>query len=158
MRQRVALARAFVTESALHLRQARACSRRHQSRHLSHQLGCAPAHRHPAHAANQCTHFRNHPPDREGATMTIDPKAVLDHIDADELVKVTLDLANIDSPTGCEGPVAEYVHVWLGGEGFDARKIGLFPDRPNIIATLPGTSHGRSLCFNSHMDTTIHKD
>ena len=45
--------------------------------------------------------------------MTIDPKAVLDHIDADELVKVTLDLANLDSPTGSEGPVADYVHDWL---------------------------------------------
>lgn len=90
--------------------------------------------------------------------MKIDAKAILDRIDVDELVKVTLDLANIDSPTGCEGPVADYVHEWLCRQGFDARKVGLYPDRPNVIATLPGTSHGRSLCFNSHMDTTIHKD
>jgi acetylornithine deacetylase/succinyl-diaminopimelate desuccinylase-like protein len=90
--------------------------------------------------------------------MTIDPKTVLARIDADELVKVTLDLANLDSPTGCEGPVADYVHDWLQREGFDTRKVALFPDRPNVLATLPGTSHGRSLCFNSHMDTTIHKD
>jgi acetylornithine deacetylase/succinyl-diaminopimelate desuccinylase-like protein len=34
----------------------------------------------------------------------------------------------------------------------------LYPDRPNVVAILPGTSHGRSLCFNSHMDTTVHKD
>jgi acetylornithine deacetylase/succinyl-diaminopimelate desuccinylase-like protein len=90
--------------------------------------------------------------------MTIDPKAVLDHIDADELVKVTLDLANLDSPTGSEGPVADYVHDWLVRQGFDARKVGLYPNRPNVLATLPGTGGGRSLCFNSHMDTTIHKD
>ena len=90
--------------------------------------------------------------------MTIDPKAVLDHIDADELVKVTLDLANLDSPTGSEGPVADYVHDWLVREGFDARKVGLYPNRPNVMATLPGSGGGRSLCFNSHMDTTIHKD
>ena len=90
--------------------------------------------------------------------MTIDPKVALSRIDADELVKVTLDLANIDSPTGCEGPVADYVHDWLRREGFDARRIALYPDRPNIVATLPGTGGGRSLCFNSHMDTTIHKD
>ena len=73
-------------------------------------------------------------------------------------MKVTLDLANIDSPTGSEGPVADYVHDWLTQQGFDARKVGLYPDRPNIIATYPGTGEGRSLCFNSHMDTTIHKD
>ena len=88
----------------------------------------------------------------------IDAKTVLTHIDTDELVKVTLDLANIDSPTGSEGPVADYVHDWLVRQGFDTRKVGLYPNRPNVIATLPGTGGGRSLCFNSHMDTTIHKD
>ena len=41
----------------------------------------------------------------------------------------------------------------LRREGFDARKVGLYPDRPNVVAILPGSSHGRSLCFNSHMDT-----
>jgi acetylornithine deacetylase/succinyl-diaminopimelate desuccinylase-like protein len=90
--------------------------------------------------------------------MTIDVKQVMAKIDADELVKVTLDLANIDSPTGSEGPVADYVHDWLCRQGFDARKVGLYPDRPNVIAVLPASENGRSLCFNSHMDTTIHKD
>ena len=83
---------------------------------------------------------------------------VLDRIDVDELVKVALDLGNIDSPTGSEGPVGEYVYDWLTRAGFAAKKVALFPDRPNVIATLPGSSHGRSLVFNSHMDTTIHKD
>jgi acetylornithine deacetylase/succinyl-diaminopimelate desuccinylase-like protein len=92
--------------------------------------------------------------------MKIDDRAtkVLDRIDVDELVKVALDLANIDSPTGSEGPVGEYVHDWLTRQGFAARKVALVPDRPNVIGTLPGTSHGRSLVFNSHMDTTIHRD
>ena len=90
--------------------------------------------------------------------MDIDPQTVFAKIDTDELVKVALDLANIDSPTGNEGPVADYVHDWLCREGFDARKIALYPERPNIIATIPGSADGRSLCFNSHMDTTIHKD
>jgi acetylornithine deacetylase/succinyl-diaminopimelate desuccinylase-like protein len=92
--------------------------------------------------------------------MTIDATAqkVMDRIDADELVKVALDLGNIDSPTGSEGPVADYVHDWLTRQGFAARKVGLLPDRPNVIGLLPGTGRGRSLVFNSHMDTTIHKD
>ena len=42
--------------------------------------------------------------------MSVDPKEVVEKIDADELIKVTLDLANIDSPTGSEGPVADYVY------------------------------------------------
>jgi acetylornithine deacetylase/succinyl-diaminopimelate desuccinylase-like protein len=92
--------------------------------------------------------------------MTLDARAekVFDRIDVDELVKVTLDLGNIDSPTGSEGPVAEYVYDWLIRQGFQARKIALVPDRPNVLGTLPGTGQGRSLVFNSHMDTTIHKD
>jgi len=92
--------------------------------------------------------------------MKLDDRAqnVLDHIDVDELVKVALDLGNIDSPTGSEGPVAEYVYDWLRGQGIATRKVALIPDRPNVIGTIPGASHGRSLVFNSHMDTTIHKD
>jgi acetylornithine deacetylase/succinyl-diaminopimelate desuccinylase-like protein len=83
---------------------------------------------------------------------------VLDHIDADELVKVALDLGNIDSPTGSEGPVGDYVHDWLSRQGIAARKVALMPDRPNVVGTLPGSGRGKSLVFNSHMDTTIHKD
>ncbi|MEE9143951.1 MAG: M20/M25/M40 family metallo-hydrolase, partial [Candidatus Binatia bacterium] len=92
--------------------------------------------------------------------MNMDSRAheVLDKIDVDELVKLALDLGNIDSPTGSEGPVGEYVYDWLNRQGFAAKKVALFPDRPNVIATLPGRGNGRSLVFNSHMDTTIHKD
>ena len=90
--------------------------------------------------------------------MKVDPKKVMERINVDDLVKIALDLGNIDSPTGSEGPVADYVYDWLRREGFEARKVGLYPDRPNVVAILPGTSHGRSLCFNSHMDTTVHKD
>jgi acetylornithine deacetylase/succinyl-diaminopimelate desuccinylase-like protein len=92
--------------------------------------------------------------------MKLDSAAqrVFDHIDVDELVKVALDLGNIDSPTGSEGPVADYVYDWLIRQGIAARKVALVPDRPNVVGVVPGTSHGRSLVFNSHMDTTIHKD
>lgn len=83
---------------------------------------------------------------------------VLDHIDTDELVRIALDLGNIDSPTGGEGPVADYVHEWLTAQGIAARKVALIPERPNVVGVLPGTGGGRSLVFNSHMDTTIHKD
>jgi acetylornithine deacetylase/succinyl-diaminopimelate desuccinylase-like protein len=92
--------------------------------------------------------------------MKLDDRAqkLLDHIDVDELVKVALDLGNIDSPTGSEGPVAEYVYDWLRRQGIAARKVALLHDRPNVIGTIPGVSRGKSLVFNSHMDTTIHKD
>ena len=90
--------------------------------------------------------------------MDIDPENVFARIDIDELVKVALDLGNIDSPTGREGAVADYVQSWLCREGFDARKVGLYPNRPNVLATLPGSGGGPSLCFNSHMDTAVHQE
>src|SRR5215216_1156784 len=89
-------------------------------------------------AASQQNKFMSH--DR---SMNVDPQEVLARIDVDELVKVALDLGNIDSPTGREGPVADYVHDWLRRAGFDSRKVALYPDRPNVIATLPGAGEGR---------------
>jgi acetylornithine deacetylase/succinyl-diaminopimelate desuccinylase-like protein len=91
-------------------------------------------------------------------TLDRDAQRVLDHLDVDELVKVALDLGNIDSPTGSEGPVGEYVFDWLSRQGIKAQKVAHVPDPPNVIGTLPGSGRGKSLVFNSHMDTTIHKD
>jgi hypothetical protein len=50
--------------------------------------------------------------------MTLDRHAqrVLDHLDVDELVKVALDLGNIDSPTGSEGPVGEIATLVTGAQ------------------------------------------
>ena len=36
-----------------------------------------------------------------------------------DFTKVALDLGNIDSPTGEEGPVADYVYDWLRRQGFE---------------------------------------
>src|SRR5687767_16041687 len=84
--------------------------------------------------------------------MKVDARAqkVFDKIDVDELVKVALDLGNIDSPTGSEGPVGEYVYDWMTRQGFPAKKVALMPDRPNVVGTLAGTGNGKSLVFNSH--------
>ena len=75
------------------------------------------------------------------------------NIPEDELIQLALDLCNIDSPPGKEGPVGEFVLGWLTRNGIRARKIGMFPDRFNVLGTIPGTGDGYSLIFNSHMDT-----
>jgi acetylornithine deacetylase/succinyl-diaminopimelate desuccinylase-like protein len=79
-------------------------------------------------------------------------------IDENELVQLALDLGNIDSPTGEEGPAGEFVYDWLVETGFDTKKIGMFDDRFNVLGTLAGTSDGNSLIFNSHYDTGKHGD
>jgi len=83
---------------------------------------------------------------------------VLAQIREDEVVALALDLGNIDSPSMAEGEVAQYVYDWLGRTGFSPRKVALVPDRPNIVATIPGTGSGKSLIFNGHLDTTIAKE
>lgn len=74
-------------------------------------------------------------------------------IDRDELIGLVLDICNIDSPVGYEGPVAERLYAWLSDEGFAPRRIGLLPNRYNLLACLPGSGGGESLLFNGHMDT-----
>lgn len=74
-------------------------------------------------------------------------------IDRDELVQLTLDLCNIESPAGQEAEVGAFIFDWMRREGFEPRKIGMFPDRFNVLGTLAGRGDGYSLIFNSHMDT-----
>jgi acetylornithine deacetylase/succinyl-diaminopimelate desuccinylase-like protein len=74
-------------------------------------------------------------------------------VDRDELISLVLDICNIDSPVGHEGAVAQRLYAWLTDEGFAPRRIGLFPDRYNLLGCLPGTGSGESLLFNGHMDT-----
>src|SRR3954453_16004266 len=77
-----------------------------------------------------------------------------DHIiHTDELVQLTLDLCNIESPAGREAEVGRFVFEWMLREGFAPKKIGMFPDRFNVLGTLPGLGDGYSLIFNSHLDT-----
>jgi len=79
---------------------------------------------------------------------------VVSRIDRDELVRLTLDICNIDSPVGHERAVAERLEDWFATEGFPVRRIGLLADRYNLLARLPGTGRGRPcLMFNGHMDT-----
>ena len=83
---------------------------------------------------------------------------VYDHIDEDELVQLALALGNLDSPTGEEGAASDYVYDWCEAEGFEPRRLALFPDRANVVARVPGAGGGQSLMFNSHLDTTIAKE
>jgi acetylornithine deacetylase/succinyl-diaminopimelate desuccinylase-like protein len=93
--------------------------------------------------------------------MAIDTRAadaVLERIREDELVELALHLANVESPPGEEGPAGDAIHDWLAGEGFDPMRVGMFEDRFNVFAELPGEGRGKPLAFNSHMDTWMRRD
>lgn len=77
---------------------------------------------------------------------------VLAAIDREELISLALDLANIDSPSGQEKPVSDFILQWLAGNGIRGRQLGLVPDRPNVVGRIPGSGGGLELIFNAHMD------
>ena len=86
---------------------------------------------------------------------------VVARIDRQALIDFTLEICNIDSPVGFERNVLVRIEDWLVSEGFEVRKLGLLPDRYNLLARLPGEKGGRPrLMFNGHLDTyaPAHKD
>lgn len=78
---------------------------------------------------------------------------ILERIDTDEVADLALELARRHGPPGEEIEVAEFVEDWMRRAGLGPRRVGVVPERPNVVACLPGTGGGRSLLFNSHMDS-----
>lgn len=87
--------------------------------------------------------------------VAFDPENVLRTIRREELVQLALDLGNLNSPPGREGPVADYVEEWLRKNHFETRRLALIEERPNVVGVVKGTGEGCSLILNSHMDTSV---
>jgi acetylornithine deacetylase/succinyl-diaminopimelate desuccinylase-like protein len=93
--------------------------------------------------------------------MPLDSKkaeAVLERIDGSEVTELALRLANIESPPGHEAEAGNAVYDWLVEHGFETRRIGMFEDRFNVFAELPGHGRGPSLAFNAHLDTWMSRE
>ena len=82
-----------------------------------------------------------------------DKEAIAAAIDAEELVKLALDLGNVPSFAGQETAAAEFVFEWMKREGFNPRKVGATPERPNVIGAYGGAGAGKNLLFTAHLDT-----
>lgn len=80
--------------------------------------------------------------------------------DEREVQELLSDLVRIDSvtpwliPDGAgEGAIARFMADWLAPLGVEVELEEVEPGRPNLVARLPGTGGGRSLCLNAHSDT-----
>lgn len=78
----------------------------------------------------------------------------------EDVVSLLSSLVSINSvnPTLVDGQpgekeVAWFVAGWLREAGLEADLQEVGPERPNVVARVPGTSGGRSLIFNAHLDT-----
>ena len=83
--------------------------------------------------------------------------AVLARITDEDVAELALMLANIESPRGGEGECGAAIFEWCVNAGFKTRRVGIFEDRFNVLAELPGAPGGTSLAFNAHMDTWMHR-
>lgn len=80
-------------------------------------------------------------------------------INKERLLETFLDLVQIDSETGNEKPVADYIEPLLLALGFqvvyDQANLQFPSNTGNLIAKRGDTSLPESLLFSSHMDTVV---
>ncbi|WP_213453536.1 M20/M25/M40 family metallo-hydrolase [Rhizomonospora bruguierae] len=81
---------------------------------------------------------------------------IADSIEPGEVTELALELGRIDSPSGQEHAVSDFLLDWCGDAGLAPRPVRALPDQAaNVVARIPGRGGGRSLLFNSHMDTAV---
>jgi len=88
------------------------------------------------------------------AHTTLVEKA-LDKIDRDKLIKLTIDLVNIASPTGEEADMAHAYREIMASVGMRATLQSIGDGRYNAVGIREGAGGGKSLMFNGHLDTSF---
>lgn len=83
---------------------------------------------------------------------------ILEHLDAEQIARDTLEFLQVKSETGAEGEGSLFLAELLRREGFEPQIDRFIADRPNVYAVLPdrgGATAGqrRNLLFNGHTDT-----
>ncbi|MDA4112296.1 MAG: M20/M25/M40 family metallo-hydrolase, partial [Thaumarchaeota archaeon] len=95
-------------------------------------------------------------PGDKGRTVLKEAKSIADSLDTQRLVQDSLDLVNVDSPTGKEGEVGELYASKLRALGMKVVMQEVEPGRFNILATLEGEDpDAATLMFNGHLDTSF---
>ncbi|HEY7020930.1 MAG TPA: M20/M25/M40 family metallo-hydrolase [Ktedonobacterales bacterium] len=59
---------------------------------------------------------------------------------------------NTTNPPGAEGPCIEYIRFVLAAAGIESTILALDPDRPNLIARIPGSGDAPPLLLYGHVD------
>ena len=87
--------------------------------------------------------------------MTIEPmllERVLAQVDEQAIIHLASDLIRIPRFKPDETPVATYLAEFFHRRGYEVDLQEVEPGRFQTIATLPGTSGGKSLMLNGHTD------
>ena len=81
-----------------------------------------------------------------------DAQQVLAAIDAEEMVRLALELVRIPSYKTEETEVARFLSDYLSERGYDVQLQEVEPGRFQTIATLKGSGGGKSFMLNGHID------
>ena len=86
--------------------------------------------------------------------MPHDADMVLDHIDANRLIRLAQDMVRIpsDNPPGNEREVAEFLAQYLNRAGLDVELREVAPGRPNVVARWGRVGSRPHLILNGHID------
>lgn len=78
-------------------------------------------------------------------------------VSADRVLELATDLIAVDSqnPPGDTRDLAEDVEQFFHDLGLETRRVTTDPAKPNVLATLPGSSDG-TLLYNGHLDTVTY--
>src|SRR3972149_5112849 len=82
-----------------------------------------------------------------------DKQRVISRIRSEELSTLVMRLVEVESPSGNEKNIGDYLYSWLDQEGFSPRRVGMLPGRFNVAGALKGEGEGYRLFFNAHIDT-----
>jgi acetylornithine deacetylase/succinyl-diaminopimelate desuccinylase-like protein len=75
-------------------------------------------------------------------------------VEAEELLRSLLRF-NTVNPPGSERAAQEHLAAHLQDAGFRCELLGAEPERPNLLARLPGAAPGPTLCYLGHVDTVL---
>ncbi|HEY2460697.1 MAG TPA: M20/M25/M40 family metallo-hydrolase [Candidatus Acidoferrum sp.] len=81
-------------------------------------------------------------------------KKILSQIREDEIVAMSCDVVNIQSPTGEELEMGRYMRQTFEDMGLKVSWQEVEEGRANVVGSWEGTGNGKSLMFNGHMDTS----
>ena len=84
-------------------------------------------------------------------TLSINEKFIIET--TQQLVRVDSTNPTLGAKNAGEGQIAAVIADLATGVGLDVTVQDVLPGRPNVVACLKGTGHGRSLMFNGHTDT-----
>ena len=90
----------------------------------------------------------------ETKVVTVPTEKVLQAIDREELIRLAMDLCDLWTPTGEEGPAGRVLYARFRANEFEAVLQEVEPGRINAAGILRGVGSGCSLMFNGHLDVS----